>query len=62
MNLIALAVLIDSVVVTTVGFHLKRTAKREAENASIAFRKALEEAGPEIMAQAIAKIMEPKEQ
>lgn len=62
MNFLVLAVLVDSVVVVTTGIRLKRAAKREAENAGAAFRKALEEVGPEIMAQAIAKMMEPKEE
>lgn len=50
---IALAVLIDSVVVLTMGTKLQRTAKKEANRASEAFKQALAEVGPEVMAQAI---------
>jgi hypothetical protein len=61
MNFLVLAVLIDSIVVTTVGLNLKRTAKREAKQASEAFRKALSEIGPQVMADAIKIALEPKD-
>jgi ribosomal protein S7 len=60
MNFLVLAVLIDSIVVTTVGINLKRTAKREAQNASEAFKKALQEVGPQVMITAL-QLMQEKE-
>ena len=53
MNFLVLAVLIDSIVVLTMGTKLQRTARKEAANASLAFEEALKAQGPEIIAAAI---------
>lgn len=58
MNFLVLAVLIDSVVVLTMGTRLQRVAKREAAQASESFKQALAEVGPEVMAKAITIALE----
>ena len=50
---IALAVLIDSVVVLTMGTRLNRTARRESSQ----INKTLLESGPEVMAKALAQFV-----
>jgi hypothetical protein len=60
MNFLVLAVLIDSIVVITVGTRLQRTAKREAKMATESFKTALQDVGPEVVAQAIAMVMAGK--
>lgn len=62
MDWIALAVLIDSIVVTTVGFKLKRTAEKQAKVATDSFKQALQEIGPQVMVEAIALMQKEQNQ